>query len=109
MFLGMCDNVEDQMSLVEPNYDAREMMMGLLNKIRGHYQEKYNKKVNDSKQDLITRYLSHKQEENKQVIEAIEHLEVEDEGEDRHGLASLPENLYLERFHRVVEEGGDGR
>ncbi|KAG7172094.1 hypothetical protein Hamer_G001091 [Homarus americanus] len=113
MFLGMCDNLEEQMSLVEPNYDAREMMMCLLNKIRGHYQENYNKKVNDNKQDLITRYLSRKQEENRQVIEAIERVEVEDEGEeDRLNLASLPEDFYFEGFdlvvvaEAVVEEGG---
>ncbi|KAG7154193.1 hypothetical protein Hamer_G027302 [Homarus americanus] len=33
MFLGVCDNIKEQMLLVEPNYDAHEMVMGLLNKI----------------------------------------------------------------------------
>ncbi|KAG7174502.1 hypothetical protein Hamer_G016399 [Homarus americanus] len=107
MFLGVYDNLEERMLLVEPNYDAREMMMGLFNKIRGRYQEKYNKKVNDHQQDLITRYLSRKQEENRQVIEAIERVEVEDEGEeDCLKLASLPEN-FLVVAEAVVEEGGD--
>ena len=63
VFLGLCDNLEEQMLLVEPNYDARETVLGLLNKIRSRYQEKYNK-VNDRKQELINRYLHHKQKEN---------------------------------------------